>query len=98
MLPEPHVFDGLFPAGERITAVKVSTSALTLQRLLLDTYPAAIPPDLTAPVSPSDHSGRMVENDWQKAGVLILVIHDLGIVVRNIVNLGLCKGERLTLR
>ncbi len=33
----------------------------------------------------------MVENDWQKAGVLILVIHDLGIVVRNIADLGCGK-------
>jgi hypothetical protein len=86
VLPEPHVLDGLFPAGEGITTVEVSTPDLTSESTA-DTYPAAIPPDLTAPVSPSDHSGRIVENDWQKAGVLILVIHDLGIVVRNIGNL-----------
>jgi hypothetical protein len=86
VLPEPHVLDRLFPAGEGITTDKVSTPDLSSESAA-DTYPAAIPPDLTAPVSPSDHSGRIVENDWQKAGVLILVIHDLGIVVRNIVNL-----------
>lgn len=34
MLPEPHVLNGLFPAGERITAVKVSTHDRTHQRRL----------------------------------------------------------------
>jgi hypothetical protein len=35
VLPEPHVLDGLFPAGERIATVEVSTPDLTHQSLLL---------------------------------------------------------------
>ena len=50
--------------------------------LVAITYPAAMPPDLIAPVSPSESLGRPLENDWQKAGVRILVMQAVGIRVR----------------
>lgn len=41
-----------------------------------------MPPARTAPVSPSRNDGRALENDWQKAGVLMLLLQAEWILVR----------------